>query len=265
MTDGDKLLRRILENPDDDTVRLVCADWLEENGGNGKVILDGVARRGYFHEFKYCVDRFGAGWRWNESRGVTTVGTFWDEALPALAALSGVPTGTAAVVNRGMVCGLRCTEAFLLGGPCWGCDGVGDDAGRLERYTVCPTCGGSGAKPEAIADLFGRYPITWVELTNKIPNPNDSRPGWIRRGFGRGDLFDEPHEFDDDQDCIAAELWHLLEGGEDETMSYDGINRDALWWSYKTADLANKALGKAAVKLGRQRANLPALTERNDA
>jgi uncharacterized protein (TIGR02996 family) len=32
MTDGDNLLRNILDNPEDDTVRLVYADWLQENG-----------------------------------------------------------------------------------------------------------------------------------------------------------------------------------------------------------------------------------------
>ena len=31
MTDGEAILRAILENPADDTARLVCADWLEEN------------------------------------------------------------------------------------------------------------------------------------------------------------------------------------------------------------------------------------------
>lgn len=31
-SDGDLLLRGILDNPDDDTVRKVYADWLEENG-----------------------------------------------------------------------------------------------------------------------------------------------------------------------------------------------------------------------------------------
>ena len=32
MTDQDALLRAVIENPDDDTPRLVYADWLEENG-----------------------------------------------------------------------------------------------------------------------------------------------------------------------------------------------------------------------------------------
>jgi len=32
MSDGDALLRTILEHPDDDTARLVYADWLEEHG-----------------------------------------------------------------------------------------------------------------------------------------------------------------------------------------------------------------------------------------
>ncbi len=32
MTDGEALLRAILEVPDDDAPRLVYADWLQENG-----------------------------------------------------------------------------------------------------------------------------------------------------------------------------------------------------------------------------------------
>ncbi len=39
MSDGEALLKAILEQPDDDTPRLVYADWLQENGlafpGNG--------------------------------------------------------------------------------------------------------------------------------------------------------------------------------------------------------------------------------------
>jgi uncharacterized protein (TIGR02996 family) len=242
--------------PEDDTVRLVYADWLDENGGNGKVIRDGVKYRGHTHEFEYRVGAQGIGFCWKSSYGMETVGAFQSEALPALDRFPDAPTGTVAVVNRGMVCGLRCTQTFLLGGPCWGCDGVGDDAGRLEQSTVCPTCGGSGDKPGAIADLFNRYPITWVELTDKIPDPHGALPGWILSGFGRGDMRGEPHEYEDDRDCIAAELWHLLEGGGDETMTSTGMNVDALWRPYATADAANAALNKAAVKLGREKAKL---------
>ena len=43
MTDGDRLLRAILERPDDDLVRLVYADWLEEQGhGYEAVIREGI-------------------------------------------------------------------------------------------------------------------------------------------------------------------------------------------------------------------------------
>ncbi len=35
MTDGDLLLRTILEQPDEDVPRLVYADWLDENGSGG--------------------------------------------------------------------------------------------------------------------------------------------------------------------------------------------------------------------------------------
>jgi uncharacterized protein (TIGR02996 family) len=34
MTDGDRLLRQVLTTPQDDTVRLVYADWLDENDGD---------------------------------------------------------------------------------------------------------------------------------------------------------------------------------------------------------------------------------------
>lgn len=32
MSEGDKLLQAILDNPEDDALRLVYADWLEERG-----------------------------------------------------------------------------------------------------------------------------------------------------------------------------------------------------------------------------------------
>lgn len=33
MNDADALLRSIIENPDDDTPRLICADWLDDHAG----------------------------------------------------------------------------------------------------------------------------------------------------------------------------------------------------------------------------------------
>jgi uncharacterized protein (TIGR02996 family) len=44
MSDGDALLRAILLRPDDDTARLVYADWLQENDGN--VPCEVCARKG---------------------------------------------------------------------------------------------------------------------------------------------------------------------------------------------------------------------------
>ena len=44
-TDGDRLLADICDHPEDNVLRLVYADWLEENGGErgeviGRAILD---------------------------------------------------------------------------------------------------------------------------------------------------------------------------------------------------------------------------------
>jgi hypothetical protein len=39
-------------------------------------------------------------------------------------------------------------------------------------------------------------------------------------------------------------------------MTSTGMNVDALWRPYATADAANAALNKAAVKLGREKAKL---------
>ena len=49
--------------------------------------------------------------------------------------------------KRGFIDKITCTIHDLCGGPCPSCEGVGDDAGRLEKYTVCPICHGSGDIP----------------------------------------------------------------------------------------------------------------------
>lgn len=57
MTERDEFVRLICADPEDDTVRLVFADWLEEHGGEperGEFIRAMVSTHGPLHEHKPC-------------------------------------------------------------------------------------------------------------------------------------------------------------------------------------------------------------------
>lgn len=78
------------------------------------------------------------------------------------------PDITGGLWSRGFIAAVSLPLAVLCGGECEGCDGVGDDAGRMEQYTVCPTCSGTGRTPGIARDLFRLHPITAVRLTDAV-------------------------------------------------------------------------------------------------
>lgn len=148
---------------------------------------------------------------------------------------------------RGFVESVQCTSRVLLGGDvCEGCDGIGDDAGRLERHTVCPSCNGTGTTPGILADLFAAAPVLEVK-TELRPAEIAGEFSWCRReSETHSPWFVPPAVFD------------VMVG--DSPGLGDGI--DDIWKAFATADAAKDAESNAWVRLGRSKAKLPELEKK---
>lgn len=170
----------------------------------------------------------------------TTLDRFIDGGAHADRHGPGTPLG---VVRRGFVSEVRCTLAAFVGGqPCRSCDGVGDDAGRAERYTVCPTCKGDPAFRTVglAAELARRHPLTEVRLTDAEP--------WNGTSWYDAAQF-LPANDEHPPSSIPSELFARLAGG------YEPSARCRV---YDEPKLAHAALGLAACRYARAAAGLTA-------
>lgn len=147
------LLRAILENPDEDDVRLRYADWLEENGeeGRGQFIRDAV--------------------RWPSAEFVALTAS---DPFPLLG-LS--PVGTRRCGPDGddeRTWGWGDTETF--GAAIW-------DMGRDLWYHIdrgfidAIRCTAAAFTEELARELFSRHPVTSVVLADKEPVASGLGPG----------------------------------------------------------------------------------------
>jgi hypothetical protein len=148
MTDGQRLLRRILECPEDDAPRLVLSDWLEENGEEERA-----------KEIRYFV------------------------ANPLFVIASPLGTNGIMVALRGFIAEVRLTCEQFCGGPCPGCVGQNLTPVPDRPWFECPLCNNNGrtistGRIEGVArELFERHPITRVVLVDKRPGLT-SAPSW---------------------------------------------------------------------------------------
>ena len=259
LTDGQRLLRRILECPEDDAVRLIYSDWLEEQGFleraqlirlqiedaripihecdsiyPGCTVYDG---RVVNHDHKcrgYALRE-----RIREVCGPYTPGSwggnFWDWFLkdyPGPISHEYGPT-----VTRGFISSVSLTCEAFVGGPCQACD--------LLRRDICPRCNGTGRIEGVARELFSTMPITEVRLVGK-------RPGTLR---GLGGFFWEPGiSFNDPRqvpfDFGKAAGW--------KPYFYGGL----MIYRFDTEADANAALSRACVDYGRNLVGLPPLVGR---
>ena len=173
LTDGQRLLRRILECPEDDAPRLIYSDWLEEQGEEerAKFIRCSIAKPAQpllaesFNAWnKWLTESF---WRHVVDEGFTWGNIKWD---------------------RGFISSVRLTCEAFVGGPCTHCHGA----------RSCNQCGGTGRIEGVAMELFERHPITDVKLVDKNPHPPGYSLGWRREFIG--------------PDSVPKEIYDLIDG-----------------------------------------------------
>lgn len=292
MTDGGALLRAILADPADDTVRLAYADWLQENaaavpcrdcGGGGRwrdsrmpggdtdcgrchgvgTFPDGRAERAEFVRvqielasmpaYRYVRDDIDWSDPWLSSECKRAIqlrrrerdlfhahSAAWFDGFDSVGlAPTNTTAATSAVVARGFVAEIRCTTATFLGGECERCGG----RGRVyspQAYSFdnkCDTCHGTGRTEGIAAEVFSRFPVERVTLSDLQPT------GPIQHGQQIGYWFYPRRD-------VPPELWDHLE--------FDRKGVAAVVAFYHTREAALAALSAACVRYGRGPAALAA-------
>lgn len=257
----DDFIRAIIERSRDDDLRLVFADWLEENGETAlselirvQIELAKLYRCGNPNiadecsdpECKRCLlrrrerellEEHGSGWCpelphvcWR-IEGVSRVrgsGRIWDCSF-----------------RHGFVSYVSCTEAEWLGVMCQWCAGRGETHVFGQDYpNECPTCHGTGlvgGHGEAICRVA---PIEGVILVGKEPWGTYVRQWSGRFSWYRGASIEHPSS------DIDGRLWDMLTNFDDEN---DGGK------FYSTESAARAALSLAAVNVVRKSLRLPLL------
>lgn len=246
MTDGDALLAAVIAHPDEDTPRLVYADWLDENAGphgcdsckgHGRVyspdyeeshpcglccglgtVYDHRAAQAEFIRWQIGVgvafmrDTEGR-WRYDRRR----VGLVPDGCWQQLNHFLGEPIPRPFVVRRGFLDEVACTAAD------W----------RTHGGTLCR-----------------EYPIERVTLRDAVEEDMEVLGGWvIRRGVVGNTLFD------------------LLPASRESSPAEANVGYPILWdhdagrllaLLYLTPGRAEAAMSAACVRYGREGRTLPA-------
>jgi len=197
MTDGQRLLRRILDNPEDDAPRLILSDWLEDNGEEerarfirSQVFLSrndnpppcskpedcyyanrcqhncGVVDRDRVCEPHWKIvrdlfDKHKCEW-FGESWAILYLDSEREDA-------DGQFEGSnKAFASRGFISEIRLTCEQFCGGPCRSCNGSGHptENGYL-MLTLCRSCAGTGRIEGVARELFSQHPITRVVLVDR--------------------------------------------------------------------------------------------------
>lgn len=169
MTDGDALLKAILAHPDDDTPRLIYADWLEERGDSARADLIRVQCELGFAAYCPCdpggrmPNGAACGCRWCELRRRQT-------DLMAVGSRSWVPNGWLATASP------ECLEGATSVGICLFIRGFVDTV-------VCPA---DRWLADADAIIATQPVITRVTLTTVPEFFYRDVGGWVDQADGRG-------------------------------------------------------------------------------
>lgn len=277
MTTAADLLRAICAEPQDDALRLVYADWLEENGDAGQqaraefircqIQLTLVARTG-------CCDRVGntfitepipqvipcgCPWAILRRREAELLGDHihvWTPQLPDLDSgylLTSRPeirlrqserwdSDVALTFRRGFVAFVTLPLAALVGGVC-------PCGGDFTLTVPCKSCAGTGRIPGSAAALFGCQPVTEVR-TDREPYTAHETFDWWDVSRLRGGMDSHPPS------SLLPEIWGLLEGGA--ICSVIGMEHCR---EYPDEASAHAALSAALVAHCRTLAGLPPLAK----
>lgn len=221
--DGEALLRGILEDPDDDAIRLVYADWMEDNGEHGRANAIRRALMKPSLPFSF--------W-WSEIADREHAAIF-GEVLP----------------DGG--------DSFILGKRHDGF-GAGISRGMISEITMP-----MAAFLKHAESLFRRHPITAVWLSDRVSELRGSYFRWFVATENHPDydeLFANPP--DDQRHWLPAKIGRLLHGAASVTSEVMGdidgavVNRH---FYYRTAKEADAALSRTCVAYGRGLAGLPPL------
>lgn len=252
MTDTETaLLRAVREAPDADFPRLVYADFLDENGQGDRA------------EFiRHEVTLGGCQWCDNKKsrteRLCDAAGDMDDFDCRKFRSkfrewfnFPDLRDGMF-IVRRGFPDRVTLTTAQFMGGPCGRCDGGSAQVftpGNYDQQTGvwrahCPACHGTGQAPGLARELFERWPITGVRLSDR--EPMRTRAGnfiWHSRMPGP-----------DAADELPSELFDILGHGR----PLPGFQL----MGYSTPESAHAALSDACVAYGRGLVGLRALPQR---
>ena len=241
LTDGQRLLRRILECPDDDATRLIYSDWLEEQGDDWDIDAARDIRWAVAHTKEsavcLCVQSIKVNGRACELCRTHKIN------MPK----KRFGTDSPYVMNRGFVSSVSLTCDAFVGGPCPTCENGSVDSGGSTPWgepinEPCGHCAGTGRIEGVARELFSRNPIVDVRLTCRNPSPPGYMIGWRRGEWTTND-------------GLPNEIYDLLDGYFD-----NHGNSEREWKSYISEADANTALSRACVAYGRSLVGLPALT-----
>ena len=238
---GSQLLAEIAAKPEDDTIRLAFADWLEENGDDRRAAFI----RGMI-DLEKCHPSCGVG---NVCRGTAV--------LPPKVTCAGVRDRVTELFDSNLC---RWESGVVIPDCAYRLPwrGTGDTAPVMaifRRGFVDEVRLNAAAFTEDFArELFARHPVTRVVLTDREPQQ------WLPeiRGLPPG--------------CANRWFWSVR-GPDSSVPGYPhyvprGVQWSAVWlrakWycdtpTYDTADAANAALSDACVAWGRSLAGLPPL------
>ena len=253
------LLRAVLTEPASDLFRLVLADWLDERAGDAGALRADLIRA----DVEAAAIRDGGGVV--DAMTKARQHRAWDafDAAGLMEAEWAVPLRTALAVDRSLTSGAGCCERYPYGPACdcyesaarltWG-------RGFVERVELTQDAylGHAGA-------IFSAHPVTAVTLTDKRPSQRILPPPL---DFG---------ETDRHRPIVPARVWEWWSDGLGEVGSA-GVDTELfreIWGDmtgvpdlaeggryalrYPTEGLADAALCRGLVAVGRRRAGLPRL------
>jgi uncharacterized protein (TIGR02996 family) len=244
MTDEEGLLKVIVADPDDDTVRLAYADWLDENrcAGHAEFIrvqvelarLDGELAAS--DEGKTAADGFRKLERREELRRRETAllrgaPLFRFDWYFGPKDAEGVTSATAVDVAEASI-------RWFNTGP----DAV---HGVFRRGFVEEVKAPIARFPELVTDLLKKgFPIRRAAATDLDPEWDGTAPGWVR--------YRTSLQHDNRGDVLPARLYDRLKGGVHPP------NRAGAggWRNYGSVAKAREALSAAIMELGREAAGL---------
>lgn len=194
MNEGELLLRRILECPEDDAPRLILSDWLEEQGDTHRAKFIRLQISGEIPDVEVEFRQGEVFVTPDEFNAVAfdsgnNLRNGWDKFFPEF-------NGSAKVViSRGFVSEVRLTCEEFYGRACPRCEnGLNEIDPDDSIPSSCWQCNGTGKIEGIVRELFKTNPVTRLALIDKIPQMGETIFGMVGGSF---DWWVEGHSLDD--------------------------------------------------------------------